>query len=211
MDREKWKIWGAVGLLRLIGRTLRIETQGESALDLRRSVKGPFLYAFYHGSLFPLVYVHRNQGVCILSSLSRDGEFLSRILLRMGYQVVRGSSSRGGMRGLLELARALEKGGDGAIAVDGPRGPRYQVKPGIVFLSAKTGVPIIPIGVGFSRAKRFLKSWDEFRLPYPFSRVVLCYGHPIAFKEDSKESVFQLSRALETLTEKATQEAGSGY
>ncbi|MBI4715002.1 MAG: lysophospholipid acyltransferase family protein [Nitrospirae bacterium] len=210
MDIERWKARGAAWLLRTIGSTLRIETPGFE--DVRRFKAGgqPVLYAFFHGALFPLVYAHRKQGVCILTSLSRDGELLSRVLLSQGYQVVRGSSTRGGIRGLLEMKRIIQKGSDGGIAVDGPKGPRHQVKPGVLFLAEKTGAPIIPIGAGFSKAFCFRKSWDASMLPFPFSRVVLQYGEPMVIKAGDEEAgkAKELQEVLFRLTEEAERMAG---
>ena len=205
MDREIWKARGAGWLFHAIVSTLRIETPGFD--DVRRLKAGgrPVLYAFFHGAFFPMVYALRKQGVCILTSLSRDGELLSRVLLSQGYQVVRGSSTRGGIRGLLEMTRIIQKGSDGGIAVDGPKGPRHQVKPGVLFLAEKTGAPIIPIGVGFSNAFCFRKSWDASMLPLPFSRVVLKYGGPMVIRagDEREKKAKELQEVLFTLTEEA--------
>jgi hypothetical protein len=168
------------------------------------------LYAFFHGSLFPLVYAHRDQGVCILTSLSRDGELLSRVLMKTGYRVVRGSSTRGGIKGLLEMTRVVAKGHDGGIAVDGPKGPRWKAKPGVLLLAQKTGSPIIPIGVGFGKAKRFDRSWDAFQFPYPFSRVVLRYGEPIWIEGDLTGRERDVEERLIRLTDEAAQRAQAG-
>ena len=113
-----------------------------------------------------------------LASASRDGEVAARALQAFGFQVVRGSSSRGGYQALLELKRTLlEEKTTIAITVDGPRGPRYEVHPGAIMLAEMTGLPIIPLSLNAPRRWE-LKGWDHTQIPKPFSRVRLVVGEP---------------------------------
>jgi lysophospholipid acyltransferase (LPLAT)-like uncharacterized protein len=125
----------------------------------------PYLYAFWHETiLFGVAFKAR---ACVLTSQSADGELMTRMCGHLGLQVVRGSSTRGGSDALLTL---LGRGGGRHLAVtpDGPRGPRRRVKLGLIFLASRTGLPIVPFGVGFSRAWR-ARSWDHFAVPWPWS------------------------------------------
>jgi lysophospholipid acyltransferase (LPLAT)-like uncharacterized protein len=134
----------AACLMKTIGATLRVHVvrgEIEQALHARRP---NVIYAFWHGHLLYLMYRYRGSGVYILVSQSRDGEVLSRILQRFGLPVIRGSSSRGGRRSLLELVRRARAGASAAIAPDGPRGPRHQAQSGIITLARLTEIPIIP-------------------------------------------------------------------
>ncbi len=111
----------------------------------------PTLIVAWHGSLVSSIYCHRKRNIVIMTSLSQDGDILTQTLYNLGYKTVRGSSSRGGMRGLLEMVKLLKSGYNGAITVDGPRGPRHEVKPGAVLVAQKTNALLFPIGLAFSK------------------------------------------------------------
>lgn len=142
-----------------------------------------FILALWHDELFPAIFAPKRIGkfsLITMASQSSDGEFISSVLKRLGYEVARGSSSRGGLKALLHIAHAMQKKKIcPAITVDGPRGPRHQVKEGIIFLAQRAGVPIIPMRCHASRKKIFLKSWDKFQLPLPFSKVEVVFGDPV--------------------------------
>jgi lysophospholipid acyltransferase (LPLAT)-like uncharacterized protein len=117
----------------------------------------------------------------VLVSLSRDGALQSRVMTRAGMHVVRGSTSRGGARGLLAIVRALRlhegSGGlDAAFAVDGPRGPYGVVHPGAAACAKRAGGVLVPIGSAARPAKVLARSWDRFTLPWPFARAVVALG-----------------------------------
>jgi len=166
----------------------------KAALDeFRGPSAAPLLFAVWHGSSFPVVHYWRGRGLCVLTSRSADGQIVSGILRRLGYTTVHGSSSRGGSRALIDLARFVQHGGDAAITVDGPRGPAQRVKPGIVLLAKITGRPIIPL-VG--TADRFVQfqSWDRFRLPFPFTRMVIAGDEPIHVPADADHECVERKR-----------------
>jgi lysophospholipid acyltransferase (LPLAT)-like uncharacterized protein len=142
-----------------------------------------FIYAFWHESVLALTKVKTN--VKVLISQSRDGELIAQVCRYLGIGVVRGSSTRGGAAALLELLRTNE--GHLAITPDGPRGPRRRVQGGLVFLAARTGLPILPVGVGFVRAWR-ARSWDRTAVPCPFSSVAAVIGPPLLVPAQIKES-----------------------
>lgn len=139
---------------------------------------GNVIYAFWHGRQFLLVYTHRFENVHIMTSLSKDGELQTAILSKFGYRLIRGSSSRRAAEATLEMMKRIESGYDVAFAVDGPRGPAFKVKPGIVFLAQKTNRVIIPVSTSAKRRKIF-SNWDRYLLPFPFNYAVVVYGKPI--------------------------------
>jgi hypothetical protein len=139
------------------------------------------------------VHLYHRQRITVLVSRSRDGEFVSRVLQGFGVHVTRGSSSRGGAQGLLEIARQVRRGYHAAFTPDGPRGPRYEVQPGIVAVAKRTGAVILPVTYN-ARWKKVLCSWDSFVVPLPFSRVVVVYGEPIAVPANASPAVVQTKR-----------------
>jgi lysophospholipid acyltransferase (LPLAT)-like uncharacterized protein len=138
-----------------------------------------FIYAFWHGRQFLLFHSHRKTGIVIPASESRDGDIQAGILKRFGFDVVRGSSKRKGERALLGLVDGLRKGKNIALAVDGPRGPLYEVKQGVTYLAGKLGKPIVPVITSARRYWILEKIWDKYLLPRPFTTGVVIYGEPI--------------------------------
>jgi hypothetical protein len=157
------------------------------------------MYAHTHGVLLPLSYSHRRCGIQVMVSESRDGEIIARIIERLGFGTVRGSTTRGGERALVKLA-ALGRGGfDLGITPDGPKGPRGSAQPGAVLIAARAEVPIVPLGVAASRAWR-ARSWDRFLVPKPFSEVWVVFGAPLRFTREDLGAIdvacAKLARAL---------------
>ncbi len=196
----------AAWLVKAICATLRLEVLRPEIEDAMRPQGRNVIYAFWHGRLLYLMYHYRGSGVRILVSHSQDGELLSRILRRFGLPTIRGSSSRGGRRSLLELVRDARDGASSAIAPDGPRGPRHRAQSGIIALARLTGVPIIPVAVG-ARWKVEFHSWDRFLLPLPFSRAALAYDEPVIVPSDADAALLEQKRQeLETKLLKLTDE-----
>ncbi len=138
----------------------------------------PAVWALWHGNFLPLLWLHRNDQVTILVSHHRDGDHLADLAAKWGYRILRGSSTRGAVAGLLGLIRTLRRGGQVALAADGPRGPQGRVKGGAVAAAFGTGAPIVPVGVAAARAWR-LRSWDGFLVPRPWARIKVAYGPPL--------------------------------
>jgi lipopolysaccharide heptosyltransferase II len=177
----KQKIFSLIGssIIRLIGRTLSFREVNSSSWKKFPKV----VYGFFHGEQFLPCYWHRGQGAVIMTSLSKDGEIQTGILNSLGYRTVRGSSSRGGERALVEMIRYVKKGASAAFAVDGPKGPLYEVKPGAVYLALKAGVPLIPVASCSKKKFVFEKAWDKYEFPVPFSKAAVIYGKPLSVKE----------------------------
>jgi lysophospholipid acyltransferase (LPLAT)-like uncharacterized protein len=167
------------------------------------------IYAFWHESLLAPAKVHTH--VKVLVSQSADGELIAQVCQHLGLGTIRGSSKRGGTQALLQLIRH----GDNAhlaLTPDGPRGPRRQIKSGIVLLASLSGLPVVPIGVGFTRAWRF-RSWDRFALPRPFSSIAAVVGEPLQVPPDLDNAAIEQQRrriedALLAATDAAEQWAG---
>ena len=166
-------------LASLLARSWRIEVVDDRWWrELTQSGQG-FVFVLWHEALLPLLWRHRKQGVAILVSEARDGQYLADYAARIGYRLIRGSSTRGGTRALLAAVRELRGGTVVAFTPDGPRGPRREMKPGAVAAAQRAGVRILPIHAEADRAWRF-RSWDQFMLPKPFARVRIAYGEPLA-------------------------------
>ncbi len=140
----------------------------------------PWVLSFFHGTQFPLLAWRRRRPTAVMVSLSKDGALQARALGLLGFDVVRGSSSRDGARGLAALVRRVRSGAcDAAFAVDGPRGPYGTVKAGAAFVAARTGAWLVPMGSAIRRGKVFARAWDRFALPWPFTTVAVVLGAPI--------------------------------
>lgn len=179
-DRKlRWTIRLGWWLLRMLGATWRVRVVGRDALDRRPSASDAVVYTLWHGQMLPILWGHRPRTGVVVSE-HRDGEIITRILERFGMFGVRGSSSRGGTRALLEAVQVVRSGIDMAFTPDGPRGPRHSFAPGALILAQRAGVPIVPLVAHVDRAWR-LRSWDGFEVPKPFARITILYDipHPV--------------------------------
>jgi len=166
-----------------------------------------FIFAFWHARLLSLVYLRRDEGAAVLVSRHRDGQIITRVLEHMGFTTARGSSTRGGEAGVRELLVAARSGLHIGITPDGPRGPAGIVKEGIVYVAARSGLRIVPLATS-ARSSWALRSWDGFRVPKPFARLVVTYGAPIAVAEPGEESRQRVEAALRSVTGAAERASG---
>jgi lysophospholipid acyltransferase (LPLAT)-like uncharacterized protein len=210
-----WLVAGVgAGVIRALGTTWRIDIQRQDLLEHARTRSPRVIFVFWHGRLLPLSFTHRNRRIHVLASEHADGEMLGQTIRRLGFGHVRGSSTRGGARALLELAQKVRDGFDLGVTVDGPRGPRGVVKPGVVEVARQTGAAIVPITTASSR-RRVFASWDAFELPAPFARVVVRYGEPVMVDAEADRAVMEtrrleVERALERITVEADRAARGG-
>jgi lysophospholipid acyltransferase (LPLAT)-like uncharacterized protein len=150
--------------------------------------EGRCIYAFWHeGLLAPLATRPKAR---VLISQHTDGEIIAQICQRLGVGVIRGSTARGGCQALLEMIRTQDETTHLAITPDGPRGPRRELKAGVVMIASQSGLPIVPIGIGFARAWRF-NSWDHFVAPFPGSTIVGVIGQAIVVPRDCDRGTLQ--------------------
>ena len=140
------------------------------------------VYACWHEHLFPLACLLAHQELTTLASHDRDGEIVNRVLRRLGYTVVRGSSSRGGATAYRHLRRARARGRGVILTVDGPRGPRRSLKPGIVRLAEHSSGEVHAVAVAASKGIR-LNSWDRFLVPAP-GATVFFHKEPVAVRSE---------------------------
>lgn len=183
--------------MQLYGLTWRVKWDGIDSLEQARQDGGPVLFCFWHSRLLGLCYTHRFRNIGIMVSKSFDGEWIARIVTKLGYRVFRGSASKDGAVALVAMLKHKNEG-DLALTVDGPRGPAEKVKPGLVSLASKTGLPVVPISYVASNSWR-LKSWDRFVIPKPFSTVTVKYGARIDVpRRRGSESLEPILREIET-------------
>ena len=197
--------------IRIVGPTLRVCISREDGAQ-QTVAQRPLIGSFWHACIIPATYMCRNLGVRVMSSNSYDGEYMGRIIRKFGFVAVKGSSSRNAVRALLGLRRALDAGWSVAFTLDGPRGPRYKVKPGPVSLGRSSGVPLTMFHMDVDKAW-VLNSWDRLIIPKPFSRVLVRFGKLIevpheAGDEDIDRYQCELQAALDRVREFAEANVG---
>jgi lysophospholipid acyltransferase (LPLAT)-like uncharacterized protein len=143
---------------------------GANVDPCRKDLQGHYLYAVWHENLLYALYKYSRSNFCVLISHHADGQLLTEIGRYLRLKLVRGSTSRGSVEGLRKMIR-VGLGNHLALAVDGPKGPRRQVQPGVIYMASRTGLPIIPAGFGFDSPWR-TRTWDRMALPRPFARCV---------------------------------------
>jgi lysophospholipid acyltransferase (LPLAT)-like uncharacterized protein len=194
--RARWLIAFGFRLLQIWARTLRYEIDDRLGV-VGKPINENYIAALWHNRLLLISYVlkrftpHR-PGAGLISA-SRDGDLVTDLTERFGFDVVRGSSSRLGASAILELTAVLASGRDVLITPDGPRGPAYDLGPGIIFLAQKSGAAVVPINMEYSAYWR-VKSWDKFILPRPFSKVRVIFGQPHHVKSTSTHDEFEAER-----------------
>ena len=207
----EWKFRSAgvlgQGLMAGLFTTVRVRREGYEGIAQQRSQGQKVIFTLWHGGLLPLAYYHQREGVVVLVSEHADGEYITRVLERYGYDTARGSSTRGGSTGLRGLVRAARAGHDLAITPDGPRGPARVCKPGVIVAAQLTGLPLLPMGIGASAAWHF-NSWDAFMVPKPLSRIRIVYGDlihvPRNLADGETEALAErVGATLDSLTERA--------
>jgi lysophospholipid acyltransferase (LPLAT)-like uncharacterized protein len=194
--RARWLIAFGFRLLQIWARTLRYAID-DRANVLGKPVAGNYIAALWHNRLLLISFVLKKffpdrPGAGLISA-SRDGDLIADVTQRFGFDVVRGSSSRMGATALLELSEILASGRDVLLTPDGPRGPAYELGPGIIFLAQKTGAPVVPVNMEYSSCWR-VKSWDRFIIPRPFSKVRVIIGQPQQIRSTSTPEEFENAR-----------------
>lgn len=198
--------WAAAALIAAHSRLLRITIEDDpeiSTLDPRR-----VLYGFWHGRQYLLVHGFRDRGIAILTDLSWAGEIQTRILARLGYAPVRGSSRRRAARALAALKRKIEEGHPAAFALDGPSGPACRSKPGILYLAAKLGYPIVPVATSARPAWILGSTWCRYLIPLPFARCRIVRGAPIHEAAGGTLTLEEIDRIVARLTAEADRAVG---
>ena len=165
-------------VIEFLGATYEWRRVGQEHLDRLEAAHQPYILAIWHGRILTTMLAWRDKGLVSLVSENFDGEWIARLSAHFGFGAVRGSSSRGGARVLIQAKRELEHGHSLLITPDGPRGPRQVAQPGAVWLAGATGCPILPVRLTASRF-RTTRSWDRHLVPSPGAVVTVVIGAPI--------------------------------
>lgn len=192
--------------LRMLAASWRMQTVDEDRWRPLYQARRPHVFLLWHEALLPLLWQHRRQAITIVVSEARDGQYLADFALSLGYGAVRGSSTRGAARALLGAVRELQAGHAVAFTPDGPRGPRRELKPGVVAAAQRGGGIIVPLHAEADRAWR-LDSWDRFMIPKVGARVRIRYGRPFEVAAGDAGLAAGLADAEERLREIAGTEA----
>ncbi len=194
----------AEGILNLWLTTCRYEVINEHIIESIRQTNEPVIVTTWHCGLLPVLYFFQgNKGVLMVSG-SKDGEWIDKIVRRWGYTTVRGSSGRGGHRAARKIIQYLKKGYHGGLIADGSRGPARKVQKGVVFIAAKTQIPLLPIGIAATPSVK-LPTWDKTIIPLPFARIVIAVGNPVRFSPSASfsEEANKVGHILDSLFEMA--------
>ncbi len=161
---EKILIW----LMNSVSKTWRIKFEGDFP-------ESPAVIAFWHGEMLPCWKVFGKYSPRAVVSQSKDGEILTALLNKWGFEVLRGSSSKGG-REVLEMMTENAKDRFLLITPDGPRGPIYKFKAGAIIAAQRAEVPLVLCRAKIGAKFIFKKSWDKFQFPLPFSSIKICFS-----------------------------------
>lgn len=180
-------------LIRLLNFTYRYEFVG---LEHKKNAKEKhpqktFIYAIWHQNLIGGIFSHIGEQFTMVVSGSKDGELVAVTCEKFGHRPARGSSTRGGKQAMLQIIEHMKNGFPGAITVDGPKGPAHVVKPGIIEIARICQCAILPMSPYPSRFWAFKKSWDQFRIPKPFSKIIVVIGEPIMISNDVTREQFE--------------------
>jgi lysophospholipid acyltransferase (LPLAT)-like uncharacterized protein len=208
----KWRVIGTAGKLFIdaLFSTTRIEITGyDKVKDLYEKKQG--ILVFWHSRILLISYLYKGQNASILTSRSRDGEYIARLVKKQGHEAIRGSTGKGGVRAGAMLIRRLREGRSAVVIPDGPQGPRFVVHPGVILLAKKSGLPIGPITYSAKNIKIF-NSWDRFILPMPFTTCRVIYGNPVWVPADAdKETAEKCRLQLETEMCRITRDADAHF
>ena len=199
--------WLVPAILAVIGCTMRVTFSFEEGAiqSIADSELHPGIFPFWHRCVLPSTWIFRKRNLAVLTSRSLDGEYIARVIRRFGFVAVRGSSSRGAQRGLLEMHDLILNRRGVAFTIDGPRGPRYVAKKGPVLLARMTGTPITPFYVALDNAW-VLNTWDQLMIPKPFSHAFIRVAKKIFVHPDADDSAMErcyaeMQGSLDRITE----------
>lgn len=180
-------------VIEFLGATYDWRTVGRVHRDRLETAHQPYILAVWHGRILTTMLAWRDRGLVSLVSENFDGEWIARLSAHFGFGAVRGSSSRGAARVLVQAKRELEAGRNLLITPDGPRGPARVAQPGAVWLAGTTGCPILPVRFTASRF-RTTRSWDTHLVPSPGALVTVVIGAPIEVPADADAATLEAKR-----------------
>lgn len=208
MARISPSVIGAVGhfISKLLVKSLSVDIRVHPKVIIEQQ----YVHAFWHDKQFAPIMLLANSALgkgkhaCFVSA-SGDGEMLAQWLKRLGYHLVRGSSSRKALSGLVNLINITKEGYSVGITADGPRGPYHKAKSGAAYIAYKAGIGLLPLGIAYSSKWQFNKSWDKYQLPKPFAKAVIYIGEPLHFSDisDMDAIIAQVDKAIDASDLKA--------
>lgn len=188
-------------------KSLRINVINSKIIeDLEKQNKN-YILGFWHGTMLLPWFVNRDKNFAGLTSKSKDGDLLAKILKKWNYKVLRGSSNSGGEVALGMMIDFARNGYSIAVTPDGPKGPPHKLKAGAVVSAKKAKLPLVLVGIGFKK-KKFLKSWDSFQVPVFFTRANIVYSDPVYIaenlsREETSKVIEECERKLNELQTEA--------
>jgi lysophospholipid acyltransferase (LPLAT)-like uncharacterized protein len=199
----------AARFLRVLHWSIKTDIIGQEHSQEFWNKREPIIFSCWHDELLMIPLVYCGPGASVLISASKDGELISRTVKHLGISAVRGSSSRGGRTAFRELLSLTKESFDLGITPDGPRGPRHQLKDGVIQLARLSGRPVVPVSYMCSKGHRFA-SWDRFLLPLPFGRAVFSYGEPLFFDREERieQGRVRLAEAMSANQQSAKERLG---
>lgn len=184
MNRPSWKLrllpWAYRLVATAILATCRVVFLGRERVEALERAGRTWVFVAWHETTGASVALERNQRLAMMASDSRDGEYIARGIELLGNIPVRGSSSKGGAKAVKAMAKWLRSGHSAALTPDGPRGPRRVAQPGVLWIGALSGAPLVPYHVAATREWVLEKAWDRHRFPKPFATVYVAIGEPYA-------------------------------
>lgn len=197
-----------VSALKLLCGSLRITEKNKKVIDELEQAGNTYVLAFWHGTMLLPWFLFKNKNAAGLTSKSKDGDLLARVLKEWNYKIVRGSSNEGGEVALGIMIDHVKNKIPLLITPDGPRGPEFKFKAGAVITAKKGNAPLVLMGVGFEK-KRKLKSWDKFQVPKFFSKATVIYSDPVYVGSSlSYDETSEMINKCESMLNKLQDEAG---
>ena len=194
-------------------KTSTIDLKNRKNIDKLFKKKESFIYAFWHDQLLicPLTWQSEFE-IKVLISKHRDGDIIARLISKLGFKAIRGSThksgktkNKGGLTSARQMIKSLKNGISIGISPDGPKGPRHKVSDGILSISRLSNSSILPVGIGFKK-KWVLNTWDKFIIPKPFNQITIIWGEPLPALKNEK-SINQIKSKLESTMYNLTKRA----
>lgn len=187
----KWRslliVWTFQLMIKITGKCCHIIQLGVPP-EKQPLISGGYILAGWHNNIYFACWLLRNRNLISLVSNSSDGQWVAQLMAPFGFEMVRGSSSKGGTQALLQMTRHAHKGRSFVISPDGPRGPRYHLQSGVIMLAKMTGLPIIPWHYEASSQWVFRKTWDQHKVPKPFSKIIHSFGDPFYVPAETRST-----------------------
>jgi lysophospholipid acyltransferase (LPLAT)-like uncharacterized protein len=179
--------------VRILNSTYRYEFVGLEHKKIAQQAlpNKTFIYALWHQNLIGAIFSHIGEQFTMVISESKDGELVAVTCQKFGHLPARGSSTRGGKKALIEIVKNVKHGVMGALSVDGPKGPSHFVKPGVIEIARLAECPILPLSPYAKKFWIFKKSWDQFRVPLPFTKIIVVIGEPIWVDKNASREQYE--------------------